>query len=66
LQTEIQLLFGQNIQNNSSQNTFFQGEIDLFVLQVIFGIAMGGKWAFPYYLIQACVINDLVVINKLK
>ena len=44
--------------------TFFQGEIDLFIMLFILGVAMGSMWAFFYTIIQASVVDDFVVKTK--
>jgi GPH family glycoside/pentoside/hexuronide:cation symporter len=44
--------------------TFFQTEIDLFIMVFILGFAMGSMWAFFYTIIQANVIDDFVARTK--
>ncbi|MHA1489894.1 MAG: MFS transporter [Promethearchaeota archaeon] len=44
--------------------TFFQTEIDLYVMLFILGIAMGPMWALMYTIIQASVVDDFVVRTK--
>ena len=40
--------------------SFFQGEIDVFIMLFILGVAMGSMWAFFYTIIQASVVDDFV------
>ena len=44
--------------------SFFQTDIDLFIMLFILGIAMGSMWAFFYTIIEASVIDDFVAKTK--
>ncbi|MFW9936473.1 MAG: MFS transporter [Candidatus Thorarchaeota archaeon] len=44
--------------------SFFQTEIDLFIMLFILGIAMGSMWAFFYTIIQASVVDDFVAKTR--
>ncbi len=41
--------------------SFFQGELDVFIMLFFVGMSMGSMWAFFYTIIQASVIDDFVV-----
>ncbi|NHJ23714.1 MAG: MFS transporter [Candidatus Lokiarchaeota archaeon] len=44
--------------------SFFQTEIDLYIMLFILGVAMGSMWAFFYTIIQASVIDDFVASTR--
>ena len=44
--------------------TFYQTEIDMFIMLFITGVAMGSMWAFFYTIIQASVVDDFVATTK--
>jgi Na+/melibiose symporter-like transporter len=44
--------------------TFFQTEIDLYIMLFILGVAVGSMWAFFYTIIQASVIDDFVASTR--
>ncbi len=44
--------------------SFFQTDIDLFIMLFILGLAMESMWAFFYTIIQASVVDDFVAKTR--